>query len=400
MATVTAVTSGKGGVGKTHLAVNLGVALAARGERVCLFDADTGLANANILLGASPRFTVEHVLSGERSLSEVLQPTPWDLTILPGASGVARCADLGPTARAQLVAALQGLEERFDHLVVDTAAGVGAGVLDFVEAARFKVVVITPEPTSLTDAFSLLKLARGRGTRGPFHLVVNRAADYAASRRVYARFRDAVRKYLKMEVGYLGYVAPDPAVEEAVRRQVPVLAHAPASPAGRCLDTLAEIVHWQFPRQDGAAGFSAYWRERAREAPADEPAAAANDPAPEAVTVERAVERLVSYLTGDATPPARAARALAPVLEAYERRFPGRSDSPTGDLFAHLHRRGYPESELRELIFTLEGIYEKTQGRPLRDPESLAALLLSERRGADGVRWLRRVLDTLEQGRM
>lgn len=398
MATVIAVTSGKGGVGKTNIAVNLGVALAARGDRVCLFDADTGLGNANILLGMAPQHTVEHLLGGERSLADVLQVTPWDFTILPGASGVARCADLGVAARRQLVAALDSLEHSFDHLLVDTAAGASRGVLDFVEAAQFKVVVITPEPTSLTDAFSLLKLMRARGTQPGFYVVVNRAADYASSRRVYGRFRGAVQKYLQMDAHYLGYVAPDPAVEEAVRRQVPVLVYAPASPAGRCLDTLGEIVHTQFVSRSDRGSFSGYWRRAADGTPAlATPGAgpeAANDAVAEAVTVAQAVARLVAYLTAEDTPEETWAQVLAPLLEAMHRGRPATTGSPVTELFGHLHRAGYPEPELRDLILTLEAIYEKTQGRPVRSPESVAALLLADRRAAEGVRWLRRLLDT------
>ncbi|MDZ7751051.1 MAG: MinD/ParA family protein [Gammaproteobacteria bacterium] len=394
MATVIAITSGKGGVGKTHIAVNLGVALARRGSRVCLFDADTGLANVNILLGISPARTIEQVVTGEYTVGEVMATTPWGLHILPGASGVERCAELAPAARGQLVDALGTLERNYDHIIIDTAAGVTRNVLDFVDAAEYKVLVITPEPTALTDAFSLLKLALSRGSRAPFYVVVNRAPDYQTSRRVHGRFLGAVKKYLKSNVNYLGFVAADTRVEQAVRNQVPVVVWAPDSRAAGCLDALADIVHRQFLNHAGPGGFSTYWRERATRAPKESRSGSA---APQP-SLEQAVARLVDYLTADLTSPAEAARLLAPLLEAYERRCPSRSGSVTGDLFGHLHRKGYPESELKELIFTLEGIYEKTQGRPVRNAESIAALLLSDRRrAAEGTRWLRHALDALER---
>ena len=394
MATVLAVTSGKGGVGKTNLAVNLGAALAGRGSRVCLFDADTGLANVNILLGMSPRHTIEQVVAGSHTVDEVMAHTPWGLDVLPGASGVERMAELSAAGRAALVDGLSGLEAAYDHIIIDTAAGVSAGVLDFVDAAAYKVLVITPEPTALTDAFSLLKLALARGSAPPFYVLVNRAADYESSRRVHARFLGAVRKYLKSEVNYLGFVAADPALEEAVRRQVPVVASAPEAPASRCIQTLAEIVARQFLARDGTGAFSRHWQALAARAPAR------GNPADRtaAITLEDAVARLVRFLESDTTAAQEAERRLAPLMAAYERRCPGHTGSVLGDLFGHLHRRGYPESELKELIFTLEGIYEKTQGRPVRSAESMAALLLSDRRrAAESIRWLRRVLDVLEK---
>lgn len=396
MATVIAITSGKGGVGKTNIAVNLGVALARRGSRVCLFDADTGLANVNILLGISATRTIEQVLTGECSVAEVMATTPWGLDILPGASGVERCADLAPAARDQLVEALGTLETDYDHLIIDTAAGAARNVLDFVDAAEYKVLVITPEPTALTDAFSLLKLALSQGSRGPFYVVVNRAPDYQASRRVHGRFQGAVKKYLKSDVNYLGFVAADPQVEQAVANQVPVVVQAPHGRAAGCLDALADIVHRQFLDHAGPGGFSAFWRERAtrpRASRGRRPPAATPEP-----SLEQAVTRLVEYLTAESTSPAEAARLLAPLVAAYERCCPSHSGSVTGDLFGHLHRQGYPESELKELIFTLEGIYEKTQGRPVRNAESIAALLLSDRhRAVEGTRWLRHALDALER---
>src|SRR5690349_19124119 len=155
---VIAVTGGKGGVGKTSVSVNLATGLAGSGKRVVLLDGDLGLANVDVLLGLSPRYTLAHVLSGERTLDEILVKTPQGFHIVPSASGAADLASLGAAAHLGLVQAFSSLASRIDVLIIDTAAGIASGVLQFSQAAQHVLVVICDEPASLTDAYALIKV--------------------------------------------------------------------------------------------------------------------------------------------------------------------------------------------------------------------------------------------------
>src|SRR5690606_6267444 len=163
---VIAVTGGKGGVGKTSVAVNLATGLASLGRRVVLLDGDLGLANVDVLLGLSPRYTLAHVLSGERTIDEILLRAPQGFTVVPAASGAADLAAMGGAGHLGLVQAFSGLAERLDVLIVDTAAGIAPGVLQFSQAAQHVLVVICDEPASLTDAYALIKvLSRTHGVQ-------------------------------------------------------------------------------------------------------------------------------------------------------------------------------------------------------------------------------------------
>ncbi len=230
-----AVTSGKGGVGKSTLSLNLALELSRRGKRVCLFDADTNLANITIMTGLAPEKTLGDWLAGQASLRELLIAGPQGLHIVPAASGLIELVDLEPHQQQRLLELLQRLERDYDFLVIDTAAGADRQVLSFLQAAGEVLLVITPEPTSLTDAFSLLKLLWQEGYRRPVQVVVNRAPDFDKARDTLVRFASAVRKYIGLRVVAPGYVFDDPLASVAVSRQKPLLELFPESRAGQCL---------------------------------------------------------------------------------------------------------------------------------------------------------------------
>ena len=276
---VIAITSGKGGVGKTNVTSNLAVALAKQGNRVCIFDADTSLANINVIMGVTPLYTVEHLLSGERDIEEILLEGPQGVMIVPAASGIAELADLDAAGRARLIAALRTLEDSFDYLLIDTAAGIGDSVLSFVQSAQHTILVISTEPTSLTDAFALLRVLKRQAYERPAYVLVNMAVNYANSMEVYKRFEAAVRKYLGMKVHYLGYITDDKAIKISIGRQRPVLLHDPDALASRCFTTLAAVLSKQFTSQAAPHSFSAWWSGLADQG---EAAAETEAPAPEA----------------------------------------------------------------------------------------------------------------------
>jgi len=343
MATVIAITSGKGGVGKTNVATNLGLALTARNAKVCVFDADTGLANINILLGIHPQYTIEQVLSGEMSVTDIIIETQNGLFVVPAASGVQRCADLPAEKRQLLIAALVELEKSFDYILIDTAAGIDSSVLDFVASAQYRIVVITPEPTSLTDSFALLKMLSIRGGKRNLFILINRVDDYKSSQKVFRRFQMAVNKYLKVRINYLGYLANDQSLVNAVSCQVPVVVGAPESSVSCCFYALADIVKRQFLNAKALPYFSHYWQKIS---------AVGSDKK----TLEKTVaNRLQSRLKPESKPRLKCSEVIA-----------------------LLERQGYPEAQMRDLIVNMETVFEKTYGKPLKSTESVMADLLAD----------------------
>lgn len=217
-----AVSSGKGGVGKTNLAVNLAVAFAARGQRVVLLDADLGLANADVLCGITPRATLEDVVSSDRALEDVMVAAPGGFRLVPGASGVSRLADMGQTQRRHVLDQLLELERSTDLLIVDTGAGIGANSMAFAAAAHTILVTTTPEPTAIADAYGAIKTLVARGCREGIKLVVNMSRSEEEGRQVHARIDRVSRAFLSTPIEYAGSVPLDPMMPAAVRRRAPV----------------------------------------------------------------------------------------------------------------------------------------------------------------------------------
>ena len=379
---VIAITSGKGGVGKTNITSNLAIALASRGARVCIFDADTSLANVNIVMGLTPRYTIEHLLSGEKDIDDIILDGPRGVKIVPAASGIARCARLEEDQRRRLIQALAELEARFDYLLIDTGAGIGETVLSFVQSAQYVVVVISPEPTSLTDAFALIRVLKRKGFKRPVYVLVNMVLNYANSMEVFRRFEAAAQKYLRARVHYLGYIPRDEAVGKAVASQTPVLLADPASVASRCFMTLADVLGKQLKGGGQPHGFSAYWeRQMAETGPAAETETTAPTSAPAPPSSpgpEEAAGRLTSWLAAGETSRETADALLQPVLEAYRKHFHDLPWDPR-ELPAFLEESGrLGEPEFRDLILALENVFEKRCGHPLRSLESRMIKLLED----------------------
>lgn len=246
---VVAVTSGKGGVGKTSLSTNLAVALAKEGGRVCLFDADTGLANVNIMLGLQPVFTLADVLHGDKSLDEILLTSEEGLEIVPAASGLKEMAELGEGSIERLSGIIRDLQSRFDFLVIDTAAGIGETVISLLRLTKNLLLVITPEPTSLTDAFSVLKVLKRLEATPRVRVVVNQVNDERMAKHVYQRFASAVEKYLEFDCVMAASIPNDAAALEAIRLQRPLMQVKPDSPAARAIKSLAGIISKVRPKE-------------------------------------------------------------------------------------------------------------------------------------------------------
>lgn len=284
--TMVVIASGKGGVGKSTLSANLGIALGQMNRQVCLFDADTNLANINILFGIHPLQTLHEYLTGERRLEEILLPVSERLKIVPAASGIGEFLELSSQQQARLLDGLRHIEQQNDVILVDSAAGVGAGQLGFFLAAACPVLVITPEPTSLTDAFSFLKMARRYGFNSIVYVVVNQVSDLHAARNAFKRFKKATEQYLQLQVGYLGYVLQDQHVRQSVSKQQPVLLGKPECLASRCIRVIAERLIRLLQNQRGdAETFSRYLQEM------NQPFGIALEPTTQATAEEAAGEQ-------------------------------------------------------------------------------------------------------------
>ncbi len=258
---VVAVTSGKGGVGKTNIAVNLGVALARQGRRTALLDADMGLANVDILLGLQPRFNLSHVIAGEKSLDEILVTGPEGLRIVPAASGIQQMAELSPVEQAGLIRAFSELRLPLEVLLVDTAAGISATVVNFARACQEIVVVVCDEPTSLTDAYAFIKLLYRDYGLYQFQVLCNQVRSAEQGRQLFEKLYRVSDRYLDVALHYLGAVPYDDAVRQAVQQQRPFVTAFPDSSAARAIRELArKIDHW--PIDHTASGQLAFFVER------------------------------------------------------------------------------------------------------------------------------------------
>ncbi|MET0550287.1 MAG: P-loop NTPase [Xanthomonas sp.] len=244
-----AVTGGKGGVGKTNISVNLSMALADMGKRTLLLDADLGLANVDVLLGLTPKFTVADLVAGRCTLEEVLIDMPNGLMVVPAASGRRYMAELPPAQHVGLVNVFSELQRELDVMIVDTAAGITDSVLTFCQAAQDAVVVVCDEPASITDAYALIKvLSRERGV-DRVQIVANMVRDLNEGRLLYDKLSRVCEKFLgDVSLNYLGCVPQDDWLRLSVQRQQPVVKAYPSSPSAQAICEIARrTARWQAP---------------------------------------------------------------------------------------------------------------------------------------------------------
>lgn len=261
MTRIITVTSGKGGVGKTNLSANLAVQLSMQGRRACIFDADLGLANINILFGLYPEKTIEDVITGATTLSHIAIKNQHGIDIIPGSSGVESIANCEAPQIERLIASFAALPT-YDFLFFDTAAGVSRMVVSFCLAAGEIILVVTPEPTSLTDSYALLKILCANGLKSPVRVVINHCKDTTAARQTYARFRDVTKKYLPVDLQPLGFIVEDPKISFAVKRQQPFIHLYPDALASKCIKAIANNLV-QLPQDAFAAAptVASFWKQ-------------------------------------------------------------------------------------------------------------------------------------------
>lgn len=256
-----AVASGKGGVGKTNVAVNLSLALCARGLKVSLVDLDLGLANADLVLGVQARYNLSHVVSGSRSLADVAVVLETGLKFIPGASGVRRLQTLSDFERHILLRQLTEFAAEVDVVIYDCGAGLSPNVTTFARAADVVLVVTTPEPTAITDAYAIVKVMVREGYHGSIGVIVNRVADGREAGQVADRLCAASKRFLEYPIADRGFVVHDTHVELAVRQRCPFVIRYPRCRASNCMTLVADRMVNGRARQAIGGGF---FREVAR----------------------------------------------------------------------------------------------------------------------------------------
>ena len=257
---VITVASGKGGVGKTNVSVNLAISLSKLGGRVLLMDADMSLANVDIMLGLQTKYNLSHVLDGEKTLREVIVDGPGGIKIIPAASGVKRMAQLSARENAGIINAFSELSDELDVLIVDTAAGIADSVVSYCRAAQEVIVVVCDEPASITDAYALIKVLSRDYQVSRFRLVANMSRSPAHSQRLYEKFSRVCEQFLRVHIDYFGTVPFDQALRDAVQKQIPVTLSQPASPSAQAFRDMAKKLQtWPVPT--GASGYLQFFVE-------------------------------------------------------------------------------------------------------------------------------------------
>ena len=239
---VISVTSGKGGVGKTNVVVNLAAALTQLGRKVLVLDADMGLGNIDVMLGLTSEYNLYHLINGDKKLNEVITTGPGGMKILPAGSGIQELSELTPNQKLNLLAELDKLDSSIDFVLIDTAAGISGNVMYFNTAAQDIIVVASPEPTSITDAYALMKILHTKYGESRFRLLVNMVRDMGEGREVYRKLSTAADRFLNISIDYIGYIMHDKSVGLSVLNQRSVVDLYPNSDAGRNYSTLARTI--------------------------------------------------------------------------------------------------------------------------------------------------------------
>lgn len=253
------VASGKGGVGKTSIAINLGIAFAKLGKETIVMDADLGLANVNIVLGVIPKYNLYNVIKGQKSLREIIVQTPQGIKIIAGASGFYQLANLDQAQKDHFIHSLEELNDA-EIIIVDTGAGVSDNVLSFVCAADEVLIVTTPEPTSITDAYGIIKSIAARSPNSSLKLIVNRVNSVIEGKKVAERVINIAGQFLNMRVDNLGFVFEDEIVRRAVLRQQPFYYTDPKSRPSSCIEHIAKVIE-KIEKPNKSGGFKKFLKK-------------------------------------------------------------------------------------------------------------------------------------------
>ncbi len=248
--TIITVTSGKGGVGKSNFVVNLSIALQKMGKKVLIFDADMGLGNDDVLMGFYPKYNIYDIIFDNMDISDVIIEGPFGVKLLPGGTGITRLEGVTEEQREEFIAKLTCLEN-LDFIIMDTGAGVNRDVLAYISCCHELIVLTTPEPTSITDAYSLLKVVSHFNIKSSAKVVVNRILSNEEGKITFEKFNNAVSNFLKIQLEFLGFISEDKKISQSVRKQEPFIIGYPNSTASKDVDAIAEKIAGNSEEYDG-----------------------------------------------------------------------------------------------------------------------------------------------------
>lgn len=258
---VIAITSGKGGVGKTNVVVNLAIACQRKGKKVLIFDADLGLANIDIIFGIHPKHTIEEIIRDGKELSQIIVKGPEGVSIIPASSGVQELTQLTEGQKINLLNEFDILNNMFDMLLIDTGAGISSNVIYFNMAAEERIIVMTPEPTSVTDAYALIKVMSQQHGVKRFYLLLNMVNDEDNAKSVFKNFSQAVARFMgSISIDYAGFIPKDSCLQDAVNRRKPVLCSHPEAASSLGFHALADHLLKQENRRPIDGNIKFFWK--------------------------------------------------------------------------------------------------------------------------------------------
>jgi len=243
--TVFAIASGKGGVGKTNLVANLAISIASKGKKVAVLDADFGLANIDILLGLTPKFTIEHVLRGDKLIDDIVIEGPGGIKIIPASSGIEEMTKLSPEQFLRITTGLTQLSSELDFMMIDTAAGISENVFRFLTASPNVILVTNPEPPAIVDAYAVTKVLLKKNPEKRIKLVVNSVSGFQEAEQVYNQINSAVKRFLSKEIDFYGYLFYDELLKECVINQKSVVLEYPNAKVSKTFEKLASQIIWE-----------------------------------------------------------------------------------------------------------------------------------------------------------
>lgn len=379
-ARIIAITSGKGGVGKTNISTNLGIALSGLDKKVCIFDADMGLANINILIGKNPEYTIEDMLSGKKEISQVLMDGPGGIKVVPASSGLEKIVELGSQKKELLISAFEEIEREFDYILIDTSAGISPTVVSFVESAQDAVIVVSPEPTSLTDAYALIKILKGKGFKGNIYLLVNMVLSYEDSVKIFHKFNAATKKFLALEMKYLGHVIMDQGLIASVIQQKPIILLNPNSISSRCFISIARKFESTYTT-DTTARFSEYWKEKEVD---DKGIVTPPKEIREKISrititsSEELAKKISQMIEMGACSEDKAKELIQKIEYSFIKKFDKLPYDMKTALYSSIELSNFSDMKIRELSQFLESIYEKRFKHPLHNINDIFIKLLEE----------------------